>query len=266
MRTYPVLMEVAGPLAMFSRPDTGGAPTSYPLPTWSAAKAVFESIAFFSDGRAWINPTRVEICRRVGEIGGHISYQRYTTNYGGSLRKQSLFSKGVASGGSSMQLFATVLVDVCYRLHGDILGSRGIDHVNSRHYLQDLFNRRLICRNVNKGGCHRTPTLGWSEFTCSYWGPPRCRELESDEGSVENAAWKKYCNAWDVPFVDQTEVDNAFSEEIPSVLVGIWDRSVGGGYAPSFCQGVQIKNGVVEFKTPDFARVNSRMKGRQDVE
>lgn len=36
---YTVEFEVAGPLAMFARPDTGGTPTSYPLPTWSAAKA-----------------------------------------------------------------------------------------------------------------------------------------------------------------------------------------------------------------------------------
>ncbi|MGA7992375.1 MAG: CRISPR-associated protein Cas5 [Thermoanaerobaculia bacterium] len=35
-------MEVAGPLAMFTRPDTGGTPTSYPLPTWSAAKGILE--------------------------------------------------------------------------------------------------------------------------------------------------------------------------------------------------------------------------------
>lgn len=115
---YEVEMEVAGPLAMFARPDTGGTPTSYPVPTWSAAKGLFESIAFFADAKAWICPVRVDVCRRVGEIGGRIRFQRYTNNYGGPLRKPDLFKKGALSGGSSMQLVATVLSDVCYRLHG----------------------------------------------------------------------------------------------------------------------------------------------------
>jgi CRISPR-associated endonuclease/helicase Cas3 len=84
---YQVAFEVAGPVAMFARPDTGGTPTSYPVPTWSAAKGLFESIAFLSDGAAWICPTKVEVCKRFGESGGQIQFQRYTTKYGGPLRK-----------------------------------------------------------------------------------------------------------------------------------------------------------------------------------
>ena len=53
-KDYPVSFEIAGPAAMFVRPDTGGTPTSYPVPTWSSAKGLFESIAFFADGAAWI--------------------------------------------------------------------------------------------------------------------------------------------------------------------------------------------------------------------
>jgi CRISPR-associated protein Cas5d len=89
---YTVCFEVAGPLAIFTRPDTGATPTSYPVPTWSAAKGLFESIAFFADGAAWICPTRTEVCRRVGETGGQVRFQRYTTNYGGPERKANLFT------------------------------------------------------------------------------------------------------------------------------------------------------------------------------
>ena len=38
MSKYAVQLEVEGPLAMFARPDTGGTPTSYPVPTWSAPR------------------------------------------------------------------------------------------------------------------------------------------------------------------------------------------------------------------------------------
>ena len=69
---YPESLEVAGPLAIFTRPDTGGTPTSYPAPTWSAVKGIFESIAFLADGAAWICPTKVEICRSKGEPRGRV--------------------------------------------------------------------------------------------------------------------------------------------------------------------------------------------------
>ena len=41
---YPVQMEIAGATAMWTRPDTGDSPVSYPAPTYSAVKGLFESI------------------------------------------------------------------------------------------------------------------------------------------------------------------------------------------------------------------------------
>ncbi len=217
-KPYEVQFEVAGPAAMFARPDTGGTPTSYPVPSWSAAKGLFESIAFFTNGAAWICPTKVEVCRPAGDLGGRVHFQRYATNYGGPLRKASLFNKGAISGGSSMQLFATILRDVCYRLNGVVVGPRWEGPINPRHHLQDLFNRRLM-----RGQCFRTPCLGWSEFTCSYWGPYR-------QG--------------------KTEVDTALSLEIPSMLLCVWDNPLAGSYRPRFDQNVRIVDGVLEYRVP----------------
>lgn len=203
---------------MFARPDTGGTPTSFPVPTWSAAKGLFESIAYFSDGAAWICPTRLEVCRPIGESRGRIRFQRYTTNYGGPLRKKNLFSTGNTPGGSSMQLFATILADVCYRLHGIVVGPHGSGQINARHYLQDLFIRRL-----KRGQCFRTPCLGWSEFTCQYWGPFRER---------------------------QTEVDKDLSLEISSILLGVWNHPTSGQYSPVFRQDVRITQGTLTYEIP----------------
>ena len=216
-RNYDVAFEVAGPAAMFARPDTGRSPTSYPTPTCSAAKALFESIAFFVDGAAWICPTKVEICRRVGESGGRMQFQRYATNYGGPLRKRDLFNKGLISGGSSMQLLATVLSHVCYRRHGVVVSSEWKEQNNPRHHLENLFDRRL-----KRGQCFRTPCLGWSELTCSYWGP----------------------------FRDATEVDSALSLEIPSMLLGVWNSPLRGRYEPRFSQNVRITEGVLKYQVP----------------
>jgi len=218
LKKCEVAFEVAGPLAMFTRPDTGGTPTSYPVPTWSAAKGLFEAIAFFADGSAWICPTEVEICRRVGESGGQVHFQRYTTNYGGPLRKSDLFNKGTALGGSSMQIFATILRDVCYRLYGVVVSLGWKRQNDPRHHLQVLFERRL-----KRGQCFRTPCLGWSEFTCTYWGVFRDGEMEKD---------------------------NALSLEIPSMLLGVWGSPFCGLYEPKFRQEVRIKAGVLKYDVP----------------
>ncbi len=234
LKTYEVELEIAGPLAMFTRPDTGGTPTSYDVPTWSAAKSLFESIAFFSDGAAWICPTKLEICRRVGGSGGRVRYQRYTTNYGGPLRKASLFGKGTFSGGSSMQLFASVLYDVCYRLYGTVVGPTSTTiGVNARHHLYDLFNRRL-----KQGQCFRTPSLGWSEFTCSYWGPIR-------QGV--------------------TEPDTDFHAEIASLLVSVWHRASNGRYRPLFDQNVKIVGGTLNYRSPDELLDEGNRETNQDA-
>jgi CRISPR-associated protein Cas5d len=219
---YVVELEVAGPLAMFARPDTGGTPTSYPVPTWSAAKGMLEAIAYLGDG-AWFCPTQVDVCRRKDTAGGRVHFQRYATNYGGPERKSSLFSKGTVAGGSSMQVFATVLADVCYRLHATVAGPHSGPGRDPRHHLKALFDRRL-----KQGRCHRTPCLGLSEFTCAYWGPPRTGVTEVDDrlGTPDGPV------------------------EIPSMLLGVWNTPQSGRYAPLFRQHVTVQRGVLRYDVP----------------
>ena len=94
MKKFTVAMEVSGPTAMWTRPDTGDAPVSYPAPTFGAVKGMFECILWSQ--WADVAPVKVEIC-------SPIVYHTYTTNYGGPLRKPKLIQKG-----SSYQLLATV--------------------------------------------------------------------------------------------------------------------------------------------------------------
>jgi CRISPR-associated protein Cas5d len=209
MKRYEIAIEVSGPLAMWARPDTGGVPTSYPAPTWTAAKGLLESIAFLSSGEAWLHPHHVEICRRKGSIGGEIKFQRFTTNYGGPLRKEQN-----VRGGTSLQFFATALADVCYRIHADVRGAHASGGRNPRHHLQHLFERR-----IKQGRCFRAPALGWKEFTCDYWGA----------------------------FRDDWEVDDALDLEIPSMLDRVWDRESHGNYVSTFRQNVRIEKGVLTY-------------------
>lgn len=43
-KAYPIAMEIAGNAAMWTRPDSGDSPCSYPSPTYSAVRGLFESV------------------------------------------------------------------------------------------------------------------------------------------------------------------------------------------------------------------------------
>ena len=208
---YPIALQISGPTAMWTRPDTGAAPVSYPAPTFSAAKAIFESIVWLKN--AEVMPTRVEIC-------SPLVFHTYSTNYGGPLRKSESMKKG-----ASYQLLATVLIDVCYRLYADVRADQVPDHRlsdNARQYLgrngahayQEIFERRL-----QKGQCHTVPCLGWKEFVPDYVGP----------------------------FREQTQVCADIDIVIPSMLWQVFPSGKFGSWQPTFHQNVKIKKGVLDY-------------------
>ena len=150
-KAYPVSFEIAGPAAMFTRPDTGSSPVSYPAPTRSSLKSMFESVAMSKT--AYFEPQKVEIC-------SPIVFHKYSTNYRGPLRK---------SGKPNFQLFSTVLENVCYKVYGVVKAYEPPRHgENPQHRLQAVFQRRL-----QAGALFVTPFLGLKEFTPSYFGPLR---------------------------------------------------------------------------------------------
>jgi CRISPR-associated protein Cas5d len=155
MKSYPVEIEISGPTAMWTRPDTGSSPVSYVAPTFSAAKGIFESILRWKS--VDIRPIRVEICRPV-------QFHRYTTNYGGPLRASDAIAKG-----TSFQFYAVVLVNVCYRIYAEAtFAGHHVSTTSPPHAYQDAFNRAL-----ERGHWFYTPCLGWKEFAPDYVGPFR---------------------------------------------------------------------------------------------
>lgn len=213
-KTYPIQLEISGNTAMWTRPDTGDCPVSYPAPTFSAVKAIFESILW---GPAiQIVPTKVEICMPL-------QYHNYQTNYGGPLRKSRLIQ-----GGDSFQLLATVLIDVCYRLYAEVIpvarqlvakipeSAKEWDAKTTSpgHAYQDIFNRRL-----KRGQYFFTPFLGWKEFGPSYFGP----------------------------FRENTVVQRNINSVIPAMLREVFPCGYASDVVFSFDQNVVIKEGVLIF-------------------
>lgn len=211
MKTYIVQFEIAGPTAMWTRPDTGDAPVSYPAPTFSAAKGMFESICWLKSAN--VKPVQVDIC-------SPLVFHTYSTNYGGPLRKSKIMKTG-----SGYQLLATVLINVIYRLYAEVgtvdpemleLSERAKQSPtlseNGAHAYRDIFKRRLT-----RGQWHSVPCLGWKEFTPSYVGP----------------------------FRDTTQVCHTINTVIPSMLHAVFSEPKFGNYQPTFRQNVAIENGVL---------------------
>jgi len=214
MNKYKVQLEIAGNTAMWTRPDTGDCPVSYPAPTYSAVKGIFESILW--GPAVQILPTKVEIC-------APLQYHNYQTNYGGPLRKS-----GVVATGGGFQLLATVLIDVCYRMYAEVVpisknnkeripnGARKWDGKTTSpgHAYQDIFYRRL-----KRGQCFTMPCLGWKEFVPDYFGP----------------------------FREKNQVQVEINTGLPSMLREVFPNGYKSEVAFTFDQNTVIKNGVLEF-------------------
>lgn len=213
-KSYEIQMEIAGNTAMWTRPDTGDCPVSYPVPTYSAVKGIFESLLW--GPAVEIVPTKVEIC-------APIRYHSYQTNYGGPLRKSTVISSG-----GGFQLLATVLLDVRYKLYAKVSPARMTvkDRMsdNARqwdgkttspgHAYRAIFDRRL-----KRGQCFTIPFLGWKEFGPSYFGP----------------------------FREATKIQGDINMIIPSMLHEVFSGGYDTKCAFSYDQNVKIVQGVMEF-------------------
>ena len=210
---YIISMEIAGSTAIWTRPDSGDCPCSYPAPTYSAVRGIFESVLW--GPAVLVIPTRVEIC-------APIQYHSYATNYGGPLRSGTSIKSG-----NNYQLFATVLTDVCYRLYAEVIPNPNKPSLPERalawdrkttspgHAYQEIFNRRL-----RRGQSYATLALGWSEFTPSYFGPFRAH----------------------------TQVWEALPEiRIPSMLRGVFQEGFDSPFRAVYDTDLCIRRGILTY-------------------
>lgn len=227
MKPYQVKLEISGPTALWARPDTLPNPVSYSAPTFSAVKGIFEAVLRWKTVN--VRPTRCEICAPV-------QFHRYAFNYGGPLRKSEQINKG-----ASLQIFAQVLINVCYRLYAEVDWNRGVngepavapDGQVSPHAYADAFIRRL-----ERGQWFYTPCLGWKEFVPDYVGPFRYAD-----GSYGYETESK-----ELMF----PVAESENHVIPALLEMVFDRPQHGKRGSEcYLHGVRVNGGVLEYKHGD---------------
>lgn len=183
------VIEVWGDFACFSRPEMAVERYSYPCPTPSAARGVFEAI-YFKPQFYWqvIQVDLLEhpsyIALRRNEVKDKISDQAATKWMNGKAEPEPLFADADKSLTGTDQKGRTQRQTMAiraprYRLHAKIVPRMGNESEQSAYDSQ--FTRRAA-----QGKCFQQPYLGCREFVCFFRlvenleaEPPPCNYSQS---------------------------------------------------------------------------------------
>ncbi|MGH3800013.1 MAG: type I-C CRISPR-associated protein Cas5c [Pseudonocardiaceae bacterium] len=154
----PVVVQVWGEGALFTRPELKVERVSYPVMTPSAAVGVLESI-FWKPEFVW----RVVAIEVLNEIKQFTQRRNETTDLA-SLADAASGRRRIDTVAHRVQRNAVCLRDVAYRIHGHVVLRDSATKTEAAY--RDQFRRR-----VSRGSCFTQPYLGTREFT-AFFGDP----------------------------------------------------------------------------------------------
>jgi CRISPR-associated protein Cas5d len=235
-KLYPIAMEVSGHTAMFATPQSGSEQSTYPAPTPTAIKGMFESILFLR--HAEVVPVMVHICNPIRYAEDGFNY------HAGPDRKRDLINKGC-----SLRYQVSFLSDVRYQLfavvrdatletasHVSQSSSPYYGKVNHAHSYQEQFNRKL-----KRGQCRYIPCLGKSMCMVSSFEPltdtQPCKSINLNVGTMLKRIFPRPFSA---PPMQDGEIDFAACEKLFNL---------------------KIENGVLVFEPKLIGHVASLLKG-----
>ncbi|MEV6347754.1 type I-C CRISPR-associated protein Cas5c [Actinoplanes sp. NPDC051851] len=152
----PVVVQVRGEGALFTRPEQRVERVSYPVMTPSAAVGVLESIYWRPEFR-WV-PERIEVLRPIQQF----SIFRNETHDLPSLADAVGKGKRIDTVANRDQRSALCLRDVEYRIHAQVELARHATKPAAAY--RDQFRRR-----VTRGSCFQQPFLGTREFSADFF-------------------------------------------------------------------------------------------------
>ncbi|WBB82452.1 type I-C CRISPR-associated protein Cas5c [Micromonospora sp. WMMD882] len=168
----PVVVQVSGEAALFSRPELKVERVTYPVMTPSAAVGVLESIFWKPEMRYEI--VAIEVLRKIRQF----TLRRNETTDVVPLSEAVKGSRRVDTVAHRDQRNAVCLRDVAYRIHAHVATAPHADKPVSAY-------RDQLRRRVRRGACFQRPYLGTREFAAEFGWPddtPRLRDLHEDVG------------------------------------------------------------------------------------
>ncbi len=171
LNPVPHVLEVWGDYACFSRPELAVERYSYPCPTPSAARGIFEAI-YFKPQFYW-QITRIEVLNqpsyialRRNEVKDKISETMVKKWMKGTAEPSPLFADADKSLTGSDQKGRTqrqtmALSKPRFRLHAEIVPKAKTKSTQNGHDSQFI-------RRAKQGKCFQQPFMGCREFVCFF--------------------------------------------------------------------------------------------------
>ncbi|GAA0917692.1 type I-C CRISPR-associated protein Cas5c [Nonomuraea longicatena] len=153
----PVVVQVRGEAALFSRPELKAERVTYPVMTPTAARGVLEAI--FWKPQMLYRVLAIEVLNPVRQFTVRRNETHHVVSLDGALKGER-----VDSSARRDQRNAVCLREVAYRIHAHIEVKPGAKH-NAAAY-RDQFRRR-----VTRGACFHQPFLGTKEFSADFGDP-----------------------------------------------------------------------------------------------
>lgn len=164
----PVVVQVWGPGALFTRPELKVERVSYPVMTPSAAVGVLEAI-FWKPEFAW-QVVAIEVLREVRQF----TQRRNETTDVASLADAVTGRRRINTVEHRVQRNAVCLKDVAYRIHAHV-------RLHERAAKPEAAYRDQFRRRVSRGQCFAQPYLGTREFSASFGDPDDTPRWEHSE-------------------------------------------------------------------------------------
>jgi CRISPR-associated protein Cas5d len=153
----PVVVQVWGEGALFSRPELKVERVSYPVMTPTAARGVLEAIFWKPQMRYQV--VAIEVLREIRQF----TIRRNETHQVVSL-DSAVRGVRVDTAAARDQRNAVCLRDVAYRIHAHVEAAAGAGKETAAY--RDQFRRR-----VTRGACFHQPFLGTREFSAEFGDP-----------------------------------------------------------------------------------------------
>jgi CRISPR-associated protein Cas5d len=153
----PVIVQVKGEAALFSRPELKVERVTYPVMTPTAARGVLEAIFWKPQMRYRV--MAIEVLKPIRQFTVRRNETHQVVSLDGALR-----GGRVDAAAARDQRNAVCLRDVAYRIHAHVEADSGADK-NAAAY------RAQFRRRVTRGACFQQPFLGTKEFSAEFGDP-----------------------------------------------------------------------------------------------
>jgi CRISPR-associated protein Cas5d len=163
----PVVVQVSGEAALFSRPELKVERVTYPVMTPTAARGVLEAIFWKPEMRYRV--VAIEVLKPVRQF----SVRRNETSALVSV-DDARRGKRVDTAAHRDQRNAICLRDVAYRIHAHV-------EVAEHATAQSAAYRDQFRRRVQRGACFHQPFLGTREFSAEFSEPDRASPIDWTE-------------------------------------------------------------------------------------